>query len=224
MITYEDQMNLFKLISDKITNNIECYAFGGTAMMFYGYKDETKDVDLLFEKEEDRNKFIKAIEEIGYIQWAPLNIYIPEKLRDKYKPLVFKFGDGRFDLFVRKIFRTLISPKMKEDLFAVHDFKYAHNLKVNVLRKEHIVLLKAVTERDRDFEDILTIIRKDKNFDWQYFIEEVEWQTMHGDTWVLFDAEKMLRELKKYVFIEQKYLNQLHQILKKISSKITNKR
>lgn len=215
MITYEDQMSLFKIISEKIKKDIECYAFGGTAMMFYGYKDETKDVDVIFENEEERNEFIDAIEDIGYRQWAPFNIYVPEKLKNKYKPLVFKLGDGRFDLFIKKIFRTVISPRMKDDVFAIHDFKNKHNLKVKVFRKEHIVLLKAVTERDRDFEDILTIIRKEKNFDWQYFIDEVLWQTEHGDSWVLFDAEKMLRELKKYVFVEEKYLKQLYQVQKK---------
>ena len=142
-----------------------------------------------------------------------------EKLKNKYKPLVFKLGDGRFDLFVKKIFRTAISPKMKEDVFAVHDFKNEHNLRVRVFRKEHIVLLKAVTERDRDFEDILTIIRKEKNFDWQYFIDEVLWQTERGDSWALFDAEKMLRELKKYVFVEEKYLKRLYQAREKMGDR-----
>lgn len=215
MITYEDQMNLFQLISDRIGKNIECYAFGGNAMMFYGYKGETKDVDIVFEKEEDRKEIIKAIEEFGYKLWEPFEIYMPKKLRDKHRPLVFKREDGRFDLFVGKIFKTLISPNMKEDLFAVHDFKGKHNLRVKVLRKEHIVLLKTVTERGRDFEDILTLIKKEKNFDWQYLIDEVLWQTHHGDSWVLYDTEKMLLELKKYVFVPEKYLKQLYNAGKK---------
>ena len=219
MITYEDQINLFELISKRISKDVECYAFGGTAMLFYGYKEETKDVDLVFEKEENRKEFIRAIEEIGYRSWTPFNIYVPEKLRDKYKPLVYKFGDGRFDLFIKKIFRTLISPKMKEDLFAIHDFKNKYNLRVKVLRKEYIILLKAVTERKNDFEDIRTIVEKEKNLEWQYFIDEVIWQTMHGDSWVLFNAEKMLQELKKYVFIEQKYLNQLYKVEKEKTGK-----
>ena len=215
MITYKDQMDLFTLISKKIKKDIECCAFGGAAMMFYGYKDETKDVDIIFENEEERREFINAIEEIGYTEWAPFDIYVPEKLKNKYKPLVFKLGDGRFDLFVKKIFRTAISPKMKEDVFAVHDFKNEHNLRVRVFRKEHIVLLKAVTERKNDFDDIRTIVEKEKNFDWQYFIDEVLWQTEHGDPWVLFDAEKTLRELKKYTFMEEKYLKRLYDVKKK---------
>jgi len=210
MISYEDQMSIFELISKAISKNIECYAFGGTAMMFYGYKDETKDIDLLFEDEASGNEFVKVIKNLGFSETTLVNIYIPEKLRDKSAPRMFKREDSRFDIFLKKIFKTAISPKMKEDLYAVHDFKGKNNLRVNVLRKEFIVLLKAVTERDRDFEDILTIVKREKTFDWQYLIDEVIWQYNHGDSWVLLDAEKMLRELKKYVFIEEKYLKQVY--------------
>src|SRR3989338_7912929 len=170
MITHEDKIELFRVISNEIGKDVECYAFGGNAMMFYGYKDETKDVDLLFDEEKELAEFIKAIEKLGFAETSTFRIYVPEKLRDKHKPLMYYRYDIRFDLFVGKIFKTLISPKMKEDVYAVHDFSQKHRLRVKVLRKEHIVLLKAVTERDKDFEDILTIVKKEKNIDWQYII------------------------------------------------------
>ena len=203
-------MDLFKLISGSISRDVECWAFGGNAMMFYGYKDDTKDVDLLFAKEEDRSEFIKVIEELGFSETSPRNIYVPEKLRDKHKPLMYSRFLARFDLFVSKIFRTVLSPKMKEEVYAVHDFTQKRKLRVNVMRKEFIVLLKSVTERDKDFEDILNMVKKEKNFDWQLLIDEVIWQHQHGDSFVLFDVEKMLLELKKYVFIEQKYFRMLY--------------
>src|SRR3989338_10983989 len=214
MITHEDQIDLFRLISRHIKRDLECYAFGGTAMMFYGYKDETKDIDLLFEKDQDRDEFIRALKALGFAETTPQNIYIPEKLREKDAPRMFKRDDSRFDIFSKKIFKTVISPRMKEDIFAIHEFRQKNNLKVNVLRKEHIVLLKAVTERKNDFDDIRVIVEKEKNFDWQYLIDEVLWQYKHGDSWVLLYAEKMLRELKKYIFIEQKYLKQLYEAQK----------
>lgn len=211
MTMYEEQTDLFELISKDIEMNIECYAFGGNAMMFYGYKDETKDIDLLFEDEVSRDEFIRVIKALGFKETTLVNIYVPEKLRDKNVPRMFKREDSRFDIFLKKIFKTVISPKMRGDLYAVHDFKGKYNFRVNVLRKEFIVLLKAVTERDRDFEDILTILKKEKSFDWQYLIEEVIWQYKHGDKWVLLNTEKMMKELKKYVFIEEKYFKQLYE-------------
>lgn len=210
MITHEDQMSLFRLISSRINKDIECYAFGGNAMMFYGYKDSTNDIDLLFEKEDPRKEFIEAIKELGFEESSPIKIYIPEKIRDKHRPLMFKREDYRFDLFVKKIFKTVLSQGMKEELYAVHEFKGKCALKIKVLRKEHIVQLKTVTERDKDFEDILTIMKKDKNFDWQYFVDEIVWQHKNGDSWALLDAEKMMKELKEYVFIEEKYFKQIY--------------
>lgn len=215
MITHNDQQNLFELIAKQLKRDITCYAFGGNAMMFYGYKDETKDIDILFEHPEEREEFIRVIKLIGFQETSPIKIYIPEKLRDPHRPLMYLKEDIRFDIFVKKIFKTLISPKMKEDLFAVHEFKGNYTLILKVLRKEHLVILKTVTERQNDFDDIKTIIKQDKDFDWQYFIDEVIWQFQHGDTWVLHDAEKMLKELKKYIFVNETYLKQLYEAAEK---------
>ncbi len=214
MITHDDQVKLFEIISKNLSQDIECYAFGGTAMMFYGYKDETKDVDLFFNEISERKEFIKGIEKLSFQETSPITVYIPEKLRDPHRPLMFKNEDTRFDLFSKKIFKTVISPTMKEDLFAIHEFRGSHTLKVKVFRSEHIVLLKAVTERDKDFEDILTIIRKNKDFKWQYFIDEVLWQFKNGNDWALLDVEKVLKELQKYLFIDSKYLKQLYAAVK----------
>lgn len=217
MISQQGQMELFRLISASLNQDVDCYAFGGNAMMFYGYKGETKDVDLLFEDELNRQEFIRVIKLIGYQESSPFKIYIEEKLRDKHRPLMFKREDdqGRFDLFVKKIFKTLLSPKMKDDVYAQHEFKAKHKLTVKVLRKEQLVILKSVTDRQNDFDDIKTIIKQDLHFDWQYLIDEVTWQYQHGDTWILLDIEKMLKELKRYVFVPEKFVKQLYHLQKK---------
>ncbi|MFH1276106.1 MAG: hypothetical protein ABIH82_03265 [Candidatus Woesearchaeota archaeon] len=210
MINQEDQENILRLISNTIKQDLTCYAFGGNAMMFYGYKDETKDVDILFEREEEREEFIRALKFLGYDEISPIKIYLPEKLKDKHKPLMFKRDDERFDLFFGKIFHTVLSPKMKEDLFAVHEFKGKYSLTVKVLRKEHLVLLKAVTERENDFRDIRTIVETDKQFDWQYFIDEVLWQSEHGNSWALLDVKRMMTELKEFTFIPTKIFDKFY--------------
>jgi len=212
MITHNDQLKLFEIISKNISKNIECYAFGGTAMMFYGYKDETKDIDLFFNKINDRKEFIKSIDKLGFNETSPITVYIPEKLRDPNRPLMFKNEDTRFDLFSNKIFKTVISPSMKDDLFAVHEFRGNFVLKVNVFRSEHIVLLKSVTERQNDFDDIKMILGKNKDFNWKYFMDEVEWQFKNGNDWILLDVEKMMKELKEYIFIDSKYMKMLYKI------------
>ena len=108
MITYKDQDDLFKKISDNLKKDVECYAFGGTAMMFYGYKDDTKDIDLLFNTLEDRSEFIKVLENFGYEEFSPVKIYTPEKLRDEHKPVMYKIGDSRFALFVAIAYSSFV--------------------------------------------------------------------------------------------------------------------
>lgn len=210
MLNSQDQTMLFELIAKRITKDVSCYAFGGTAMMFYGYKEETKDVDLVFEDHNNRDEFIKVLTDLQYKEFNPVSIYIPEKLKDKHKPLMFRRDNNRFDLFVKKIFRTILSDKMKEDKYSVHQYKDKFTLTINVFKTEHIVMLKSVTDRQNDFDDIRLILEKDKYFNWQYLIDEAIWQYQHGDTWVIYDLEETIKELQKYVFVEQKYLKQLY--------------
>jgi len=210
MITHKEQLDLFTIIARRLSKNLECYAFGGTAMMFFGYKEETKDIDLLFERESDRKQFIESVESLGFEETSPVKIYTLKKIRDKHAPIMFKSDITRFDLFLNQIFRSKISPTMRNDVFGIYDFKAKNQLKLKALRTEHIVYLKGITNRDRDFEDILTIVNKDTHFDWQYFIDEAIWQHNHGDSWALLDTERMIKELKKYIFIPEKYFKQLY--------------
>lgn len=214
MITHKDQLQLFSLIANNLKSDVTAYAFGGTAMMFYGYKEETKDVDLFFEDQAQRSEFIRAIEFMGYSETSLLRIYIPEKLRDPHRPKMFKRNDERFDLFVKKIFKTVLSQQMKNDIYATHEFKGNKTLTMKVFRTEIIVMLKAVTERANDFDDIRTIIEKDKNFNWDYLLDEVLWQAEHGDSWIAHDTEKMMKELQKYVFIPEKWFKRVRGVVK----------
>ncbi|MFH1440076.1 MAG: hypothetical protein ABIG89_05900 [Candidatus Woesearchaeota archaeon] len=212
MISHKEQMELFNLVSKHLKSDVTAYAFGGNAMMFYGYKDDTKDIDILFESTKERKEFIHVIELLGFKETSPMKIYIDEKLRNPSRPLMYIKDDIRFDIFVKKIFKTLLSPKMKDNLFSVHEFKGRHSLRLKILRKEHLVILKTVTERDKDFEDIITITKTDKDFDWQYLIDEVIWQYQNGDSWILLDTEKMLIELKKYIHVPEKFIKQLYNL------------
>ncbi len=123
---------------------------------------------------------------------------------------MFQRLDYRIDVFVKRIFRTQLSDKMKEDAFALHEFRGKNTLGIHVLRKEHIVQLKAITERQNDFDDIVNIVSKEKNFNWQYVIDEVVWQHQHGDSWAIIDMEKAMHELKNEFLIEKRFFDQLY--------------
>ncbi|MFC1800708.1 hypothetical protein ACFLYT_01495 [Nanoarchaeota archaeon] len=191
MIGYEDQLELFRLISARIKKNVSCYAFGGTAMMFYGYKTATKDIDLIFDSKEEKNEFVRAIEDLGYKKTSPVGVYIKEKLKDA--PVMYTRGDERFDVFLNRVFRTPLTEDMKNNIFAKHDFIEKENtFAVNVLNKESIILLKSVTDREKDFDDIKMITEKESNLDWNKIADMAIELHKKGDSWVVLDLEKVI--------------------------------
>jgi hypothetical protein len=212
MVTQQDQLALFSELAEKLQNKITFYAFGGTAMMFYGYKEETKDIDLLFLSSEDRAQFIEALKTSGFHISSPFRVYIQRKETDTRAPIMYRKYDYRIDLFAGTIFRSRLSPIMIENAAEVHDFGTQRQLKLFIVGVEDIVYLKGITEREKDFEDIKKIVKKHKSFSWDKVMDEALWQHEHGDDWALIDTEKTLQQMKAYIEIDPKHLKRLYDV------------
>lgn len=212
MITMNDQLDLFKLISARLKKDIICYAFGGTAMMFYGFKETTKDIDLVFEDKNSMNDFIKAIESLGYKQKSLAGIYDNEHIKRAGKPLLYTRGDERFDLFAGKIFTTPLTETIKNNFLGQYDFKEGKNaLIIRALSKESIILLKSITEREKDYEDCLLLLQKDNTISWDKITDmAVDIYKKDHDNFVILDLEKTMQRLKKEIFIPQRYFEKLY--------------
>lgn len=208
MINIEDQNALFDLISKSIEKDISAIAIGGTAMMFSGYKTATKDIDLVFQSEEDRIIFINAIELLGYRRKSMLDVYSEDKQKNKNKPLMFSRGEERFDLFVDSVFGFNV--KFDVNLFTQrHDFIHDNELILYVLPKEYLILLKAITSRDRDYEDIENIVQKEEFVDWDLIVNlAIEQKQLNK--WILVDLEETLQKLKHKFFIKKKYFDMIY--------------
>jgi hypothetical protein len=208
MINTKDQEELFKLISQYLKKNIECIAIGGTAMMFTNYKTTTKDIDLVFKNEEDRKTFILAIEELGYKQQALGRIYDEKRKNHSGKPLMYTRGDERFDLFVKNVFGYEISFNQEESIQR-NDFIGKKELIIYTPTKEELVLLKAITNREKDYEDIETILSIEKVIDWNIIVNKAITQ-QKNNAWILIDLEDTLQKLKKNHFIKQEIFEKIY--------------
>src|SRR3989338_6687963 len=146
MINIEDQETLFKVISQKLKKDLTCYAFGGNAMMYYGYKNATKDVDILFETE--------------YKRISLSGIYSDLQVKDPHKPEMYMLKDERFDLFMGKIFRMYISKSMKERVWG----KYKLGNEWVVLDMEEFLqkLKKQVYIKEEYFDRLYSVFAKKK--------------------------------------------------------------
>lgn len=206
MINIEDQNELFKLIAKYLEKDVSCVAIGGTAMMFLGYKNTTKDIDLVFENFKDRNAFVKAIKKLGYKQKSLAKVYSQEKLKIKASPVMFTRGEERFDLFVKSVFGFNV--EVDEKFIQRNDFIEDSEFIIYVLPKEYLILLKAITDREKDLEDILTIVKKE-DINWDFIVDEAIKQKKKN-SWLLLDLEKVLQEVKKVKFIKKKYFDKIY--------------
>jgi len=208
MITAKDQEELFRLISDYLEKDITCIAIGGTAMMFTGYKTATKDIDLVFKDEKDRKAFIKAIEALGYKEKSIAGIYDKKRKDHKNKPIMYTRGEERFDLFVKNVLGFELDFS-QEIIVQRQDFIGKKELILQILGKEMLILLKAITGREKDHEDIEAIIKAEKTIDWELIITKASKQRKRNE-WILIDLEEQMQNLRKITFIPEKHFKLLY--------------
>jgi len=206
MIDAKEQEELFQLISDVLEEDLSCIAIGGTAMMFSGYKTATKDIDLVFKNAKDRDIFVKAIYDLGYRQKTLKGIYDEKRIEHPGKPTMFTRGDERFDLFVVDIFGFKLDFSDK-NIVQKQVFSGRKKLTLVVLPKEYLILLKSVTSRPKDFEDIVVIINLEKEVDWNLIIDEA-FRQEKNNSWIILDLEETMLKLKK--FIPQKIVDRVY--------------
>jgi len=203
LINNEDQNNLFELIADYLKEDIACFAIGGTAMMFHGYKSATKDIDLVFHSEKDMSSFIAAIKELGYKERPISKIYSDKRSSGQNKPKMFTRGEERFDLFKENVF----SLKMPKETKGKFDFIGKKTLTMFTPTPEWLIILKITTNRERDIDDILTICEKEKDISWDMIVDSIIKQATR---WLLMDLEENLKKISKNIFIKKRYFDKIY--------------
>ena len=193
MINITDQNELFNLIGAKLDEKVECLAIGGSAMMFYGAKTETKDVDLVFLDKKSFNLAKKALYDIGFNEKKNINPIFAHYDIAKDKPVMMEGRDTRFDLFLNEVIGFKISSSIVDRVKEVHEFG---NLIIKTISPEDIISLKCATEREKDRNDAASLIEK-FNIDWEVIIKESILQTeIGGDVFPVFLFD-FLSELKE---------------------------
>ncbi len=181
MITWKEQETIFVEISKRLKKRITVYAVGGNAMIYWGHKDATVDVDLVFTSEADRKAFVSALESMEFVLTDSSLVYG----RKDNQPIMLRRTDQeRFDLFLNKIIRFDLSDDMKKR--AEKTFEYASNLVIKIADYHDIILMKCATERAKDKEDIKTIIESEK-IDWDIIVKESKNQVELGNGGTVFN-------------------------------------
>jgi predicted nucleotidyltransferase len=212
MINVTEQQDLLLNLAKKLKKKITAYAVGGTAMMFQGMKDATKDIDLVFTNEEDRIIFEEAAKGTGYTKMSSVIVYGAEK---QNQPIMLTRQKGkaeRFDLFLNHVISFTFSENMQSR--AKNTYEFGDKLVLKIADAHDLIILKCATDRQRDAEDVKTIIEKQR-VDWKIVVEEAKHQVKLGKSTAIMELgaflEKLRNELK--VNIPEAIIDELNGIL-----------
>lgn len=154
-------------IGNALTMPINLYLIGGAAMIKYGLKAATKDIDVLFSTQREAVELVNALMRVEYYQIQS------GRLAPEYKMMsatrIVENHDGfRWDIFHEYVCKKLrLSPGMIKRATL---FVETGQLNVWIISKEDIFLLKSVTERDDDEDDLLLLARS--GLDWEAILNE----------------------------------------------------
>ncbi len=90
-----------------------------------------------------------------------------------------------------------------------HDYIGKKELTVFTAPKEYLIVLKSVTNREKDYEDIETIVMAEKDIDWKG-IAELAIKKRKQVPWILIDMEEKMRRLKKITFIKKEVFDEIY--------------
>ncbi|MEK6899079.1 MAG: DUF6036 family nucleotidyltransferase [Nanoarchaeota archaeon] len=214
MININTQEALFNEIGRALPKKLIVYSIGGTAMMLLGLKNETFDIDLVFDKESDRNLFIETLEGMKFkkddkrvIETYGLKKNTPAMLR-------LESGDFIFDLFLNKIVSSVFSDGMKKRATQTHEF--GSNLVIKVATTNDILIMKSVTGRTKDNEDIIAIIN-DNKLNWDVILEEANEQVLLGNEHAIMGLGENLEKLinRKIISVPKSIIDKLWKLFNK---------
>ena len=194
MVNVNEQQDLLQNIAKRLKREITVYAVGGTAMMFHGMKDTTKDIDLVFNDEKERKIFEEAATSLGYKRFNSIIVYGAEK---ENQPIMLARGKGeaeRFDLFSYNVISFFFSENMKKR--AENIIEFGEKLTLKIADVHDLILMKCATDRQKDAEDVQTIIETQK-IDWRIVIEEAKHQVTLGKNLAILELGEFLDKLKE---------------------------
>jgi len=184
-------------IDKRLTKSIDIYLIGGCAMSYYGIKDATKDIDVLFKNNYDCAGFFNAITKLGY---EAAEQYFPPLLQMEATFFVYKGNELWVDLFVKNVMnRFELSDSIRHR--AVKTNLSTKKLKVYCLDPNDIFLFKSITPRERDENDLILLLTK-TTIDFKTIHEEIAKQsTKYKDLKEAFNT-KMKKLENKGFYVE----------------------
>jgi len=165
---------LLQYIGENLNHEVEGLLIGGNAMIFYGLRGQTKDIDLVFFDKHDIAAITQIIKSHPLFKKSEITKEVPYEVNPELlkegEPTVIQDSDlPRFDLFYKSIF-SIEARKIFEKSDRILRFDL---LKLKLIKPEGLIFLKGAVGRPVDKEDIIRII-ENLEIDWDYLLKFVK--------------------------------------------------
>jgi len=151
----DEVISIMRDVGNACSRHVSVYMVGGGAMALRGEKDATKDVDLILESLDEAEELGRAFERFGF----RVDLRHPDECRAMVDAEILSKPSGiRADIFVGKVCDKLrFTEGMKRRAVLVERFG---NMDLYICSREDIFLLKSVTARTRDLDDMMSLFRR----------------------------------------------------------------
>ncbi len=203
--------SLFSYIGKKLNHEVDALLIGGNAMLYYGMRGQTKDMDIVFYKKEDIAGVIRIIKNHPSYRTIKETKEIPYAMNqellqsDKGRPiLIGNKNIPRFDLFYNYVF-SINTKRIFDSASRSVRFEL---LKLRLPEPEELIFMKAATDRPQDKEDIVRIV-KSLNVDWNKFEKIMKDYYKENRKAVFFALGSLIDINKKEKMVPEKTLENI---------------
>lgn len=160
-------------ISTGLDSEMKAYLIGGLAMMVHGIKIATKDIDVVLATGDEASVFKASLRGFGFEELEDL----PSEYQDLEASSIMQRSDGmRFDIFVGSVCGCLVLTEGIKGRAV--ELRLPGNMRLMVVSQEDIFLLKSVSGRDDDLQDMAMLAGG--SLEWSTIEAEIENQP---DSW-----------------------------------------
>lgn len=151
----EKMMEVLRELGSRLDSEVHAYLFGGANLLLRGLKKATRDLDLVVGREEDFLRVRDALLRMGFEPLARERLAPADR---KLNPgdIYVSEGRPRIDLFTGVICGAL---SLTEGMRRRAETMVFGKLVLHLLSLEDVFLLKSITEREGDLEDMAAILR-----------------------------------------------------------------
>jgi predicted transcriptional regulator len=177
-----------------IPKNTTIFIIGGLALINYGLKDATKDIDIVVRSKQELETLVSSLERLGY---HPLEYNVISKPYRKMETArILENVEGfRWDIFHQQVCRALIFTDTMAS--RAKTFYEERRLRAKMVSKEDIFLFKGITEREADKDDMRLLA--ESGLDWKVIEKECRDQSvLSGRLWECALLDNLVDLRKKY--------------------------